>query len=171
MSGSAAHKTYCGGTRRDYRDDLQGKERYTFKWLAGMGYLSQPAGKFKLMLGEQPLVGFEVVEKTAKWKSPDGAVELDHEVRQAGSVSTSLVVPSLTLPSALLRPGQEAELRVVPQQNGSLRWVSVYEPDLAYLARAVPVGPACRGPESTAVIEQATTSRAARQRWFHTSRG
>ena len=109
-------------------DDLQGKERYTFKWLAGMGYLSQPAGKFKLMLGEQPLVGFEVVEKTAKWKSPDGAVELEDEVRQAGSEDTSGIL-SLTLPSALLRPGQEAELRVVPQQNGSLRWVSVYEPD------------------------------------------
>jgi len=109
-------------------DDLQGKERYTFKWLAGMGYLSQPAGKFKLMLAERPLVEFEVVEKTAKWKSPDGTVEMEYEVRQAGTEDTSGIL-CLTLPSALLRPGREAELRVIPEQNGSLRWCSVYEPE------------------------------------------
>ena len=107
-------------------DDLQGKERYTFKWLVGMGYLSQPSGKFRLRLHDRPLVEFEVVEKTAKWKSPDGTVELEYEVRQANTEDTSGIM-RLTLPSNLLHPGQEAELQVILEQNGSLRWFSVYE--------------------------------------------
>ncbi len=71
----------------------------TFTWVAGMGYVSEPTGKFTLFLGKQPLLELDVTQKTRTWKSADGDVALRYAVKSAeGLDSSGLMQLSLPLP-------------------------------------------------------------------------
>ncbi|HVM50298.1 MAG TPA: hypothetical protein VMU04_19880 [Candidatus Acidoferrum sp.] len=98
----------------------------TFTWVAGLGYATEPAGKFTLFLGERALLDFNVTLKDALWRSADGLVSLKYTVRAANDEDSSGLM-ELSLPAALLQPGAPAELRVVGSAANSRRWFSVFE--------------------------------------------
>ena len=100
---------------------------WTFQWVAGLGWITAPPGKFTLCLGDRPLVDFDVVQKTTTWtRTPTGQSFCGTRSADAVGLDSSGVM-ELTLPARLLTPGQPAELRVVPAQTGSPRWFAVYE--------------------------------------------
>jgi len=105
---------------------LDGSGSHTFRWVAGLGWVSQPAGKFSLLLGDKPLVNFQVAQKDTVWKSADGRVRLAYRCQAVNDLDSSGIM-ELTVPASLLTPGKRAELRVVPAQTGSRRWFGLYE--------------------------------------------
>ena len=100
----------------------------TFAWLAGLGYATEPAGKFSLFLGERPLLDLNVTRKDALWRSADGKITLKYTVKSANEQDSSGVM-ELSLPASLLQPGEPAELRVVGSPAHSRRWFGLYELD------------------------------------------
>jgi hypothetical protein len=98
----------------------------TFTWVAGLGYTSEPSGKFTLFLGEQPLLDLDVTGRDALWHSADGKTTLKYTVKSANEQDSSGVM-ELTIPARLLKPGEAAELRVVGSATGSRRWFGLYE--------------------------------------------
>jgi len=108
-------------------NDLAASGTYSFKWVAALGYFSQPAAKFQLLLGDKPLLSFGVVQEETTWKSADGAVSLRFKPISAearGEDRTGLM--ELTLPVNMLKSGKKAALRVVAPQTGSHRWFGIY---------------------------------------------
>jgi len=106
--------------------DVDRSKNYTFKWIAGLGMVDGPPGKFTLMLKNKKLVDFHAVNRDARWESPDGKINLRYIQRRLVEQGSSGVM-ELTLPASLLKPGSEAELRVLGSEAGNLRWASVYE--------------------------------------------
>ena len=56
--------------------DLKADAKHTFKWVAALGWISQPAAEFQLLQGDKPLLKFGVTHKQTTWKSAGGAVTL-----------------------------------------------------------------------------------------------
>ena len=126
VARQTGHEKYVAWRTKPVPKGLDPAGRYSFKWIAGLGWITQPKGKFTLMLGAEALVDFHVTQKTATWKSSDAKVQLTYTVMAAPGLDSSGVM-ELTVPAALLKPGEKAELRVVPAQTGSRRWFAVYE--------------------------------------------
>jgi len=107
--------------------DLSPKGAHTFKWIAALGWISQPPAKFQLLLGDKPLLGFGVVQEETTWKSPGAAVTLRFTPvsAEAGGLDRTGFM-ELTLPAGMLKPGKKARLRVVAPQTGSNRWFGIY---------------------------------------------
>jgi hypothetical protein len=95
--------------------------RHTFHFPAALGYRSQPAGSFRLFLGELPLLEFDVSLGTTTWRSADGQAVLRYSVK-ARSAEDSSGPMELELPASLLEPGKPATLRVTGSASGSRRW-------------------------------------------------
>ena len=123
LTGGAAHIAW---TTQPVSEDVTLSPSYTFRWMVGMGWISEPAGKFTLMLDEVPLVDFDVSQKDATWRNSAGDVTLKYTVKSVSGEDSSGVM-ELTLPASWLTPGQPVELHVVPVQNGSRRWFGLYE--------------------------------------------
>ena len=100
----------------------------TLGWVAGLGYRTEPSGKFTLFLGDRPLLDFNVTWKDALWRSADGKATLKYTVKSANDQDSSGVM-ELSLPPSLLRPGEPVELRVVGSPTRSRRWFGLYELD------------------------------------------
>jgi hypothetical protein len=107
-------------------DDLAPDQSYTFRWVAGMGYMSQPSGKFTLLLGEKPLLDFEVVQKDETWHGADGKIVLKYGMKRVETEDSSGIM-ELTLPGSMLKKGERAKLRVVGSAKESRRWFGIYE--------------------------------------------
>ncbi len=108
-------------------ENLDTKGSYTFTWIAALGYISQPATEFQLLLDDKPLVKFTVTHKDTTWSSADGAVALRFlPVSEEGSGQDRVGFMELKLPAGMLKPGQKAKLRVLAPQTGSRRWFAVY---------------------------------------------
>jgi hypothetical protein len=107
--------------------DRDASGAYCFKWVAALGYFSQPAAEFQLLLDDKPLLKFGVAQKETTWKSADGAVSLRFRPisSEAGGLDRTGFM-ELTLPAAMLKPGQKTKLRVLAPQTGSLRWFGIY---------------------------------------------
>jgi len=107
--------------------DLAPKGTYSFKWIAALGWISQPPAEFKLLLGDKPLLTFGVTQEETTWKSADAAVALRFTPvsEEAGGLDRTGFM-ELKLPAKMLKPGQKAKLRVVAPQTGSQRWFGVY---------------------------------------------
>ena len=99
---------------------------YSFKWIAGTGWLSQKPGGFTLFLDDKALIDFEVTGKSMRWKSEDGNVVLDYTVMSSDSEDSSGIM-KLTVPYSILTPGKPSELRVVGSDSKSARWFGLYE--------------------------------------------
>ena len=97
-----------------------------FTWVAGLGYASEPSGKFTLFLGPQPLLDLDVTGKDAIWRGADGKTSLKYTVKSANEQDSSGIM-ELSLPASLVKPGEAAELRVVGSAAGSRRWFGLYE--------------------------------------------
>jgi beta-galactosidase len=100
----------------------------TFTWVAGLGYVTEPSGKFTLFQGEEPLLEFNVTHKDTVWRSVDGTATLKYSVKAANEQDSSGLM-ELSLPASRLRPGQAVELRVVGSATQSRRWFGLYEVD------------------------------------------
>ena len=114
------------GKTKPVPKDLDLAKPYTFTWVAGLGYVSEPAGNFTLFLGTQPLLELDITQKNATWKSANGTVALNYVVKSADGLDSSGLM-QLSLPASLLKPGQEAELRIVGSAAHSQRWFGLYE--------------------------------------------
>jgi len=108
-------------------EDLKADAKHTFKWLAALGWISEPAAEFQLELGETKLLKFGVTQTETTWKSADGKVALTFlPMSQMAGGQDSSGIMSLTLPAEMLTPGEKALLRVRAPQTGSKRWFGPY---------------------------------------------
>ena len=108
--------------------DLKTGGAYSFKWVAALGWISQPAGTFQLLLGDKPLLTFGVTQKETTWKSADGAVALRFTpVSEEAGGEDRTGFMELALPAGMLKPGRKAKLRVLAPQTGSRRWFAIYQ--------------------------------------------
>jgi len=107
--------------------DLKPDGSYIFRWVAALGWVSQPPSEFQLMLDDTKLLKFGVTQKEIAWKGAGGKVTLRFLPMgsMAGNEDRSGVM-TLTLPSKMLTPGKRALLRVRAPQTGSLRWFGLY---------------------------------------------
>ena len=111
---------------RPRSDTADTAKPYVFTWVAGLGYITEPSGKFTLFLGEEPLLNFDVSHKDALWRSADGKTTFKYTVKSANDQDSSGLM-ELSLPAARLRPGEAVELRVVGSATHSRRWFGLYE--------------------------------------------
>jgi len=107
--------------------DLKPGENFTFKWVAALGWISEPPAEFQLMLGDKKLLTFGVTPKKTTWKSADGKVTLTFlPMGQMAGGQDSSGIMLLTVPGTMLTPGEKALLRVRAPQTGSKRWFGLY---------------------------------------------
>jgi len=108
-------------------EDLAAGARHTIRWVAALGWISEPAAEFQLLLGDRPLLKFGVTHEPTTWKSGDGAATLRFTPKgiEAGGADRSGIM-ELTVPAAMLEPGGKARLRVLAPQTGSQRWFGIY---------------------------------------------
>jgi len=108
-------------------NDLKPDGHFTFKWVAALGWISEPAAEFQLELGNTKLLKFGVTQAETTWKSTDGKVTLSFlPMGQMAGGQDSCGIMSLTVPAAMLTPGEKALLRVRAPQTGSKRWFGLY---------------------------------------------
>ena len=106
---------------------LAGSKPFVFRWRAAFGgVMDRPDGKFSVMFGDRSLVDFDLSHRDATWKNSSSGSELKYSVKTVEDGISSGVM-ELTLPTTLLKPGEQAELRVVATQNGSSCWFGLYE--------------------------------------------
>jgi hypothetical protein len=97
----------------------------TFVWAGGIGWRSQPGGGgFSLAMGGQRLLDFPFVTESTRWRSTDGSVTLDYQVRRSTSEDTFGLF-LLTVPADRVMPGRAVELALTATAQGSRRWISV----------------------------------------------
>jgi hypothetical protein len=113
---------------RSVSRNLDAAKPCIFTWVAGLGFLTEPSGKFTLFLGEEPLLDFDVSHKDALWRSADGKTALKYTVKSANDQDSSGLM-ELSLPASRLKPGEAVELRVVGSATKSRRWFGLYEVD------------------------------------------
>jgi len=138
----ATERSYRGGNVRAWivRQEEQGRfvtwetapvperlvgDRVTIVFAGTLGWISEPAGRFTLLLGDDPLVEFDVTDQPAEWKSADGTARLSFEPRLRYGPDTNGIF-RLTLPAARVTPGQPLRL-TVRASGGSMRWFGLPE--------------------------------------------
>jgi beta-galactosidase len=101
----------------------------TFRWIANVGWQSQPAGgKFTFFLGDEKLFDFDITLKSTEWKSPDGKAVLRYTVKSLDKTEDSSGIMELTVPAAKLPPGGEPiQLRVDGSGPNSRRYFGLQE--------------------------------------------
>ncbi len=123
---------YCrqtdGRSRLTVRFDAPAGSRKTalLRFAAGMGFVSQPAGKFTLRLNGMPLLDFNVALDDAIWRSADGRAVLRYLVRENGGQDSNGVL-ELEVVANLLKPDGTNALEVTGSANASQRWFGVYQ--------------------------------------------
>ena len=91
---------------------------------AGMGFISQPAGKFALRLNGAPLLDFNVTLDDATWRSTDDRAVLRFLVRENGGQDSNGVL-ELEVAADLLKPANNT-LEVTGSASDSQRWFGIY---------------------------------------------
>lgn len=103
--------------------DVRGKPEHVLLWRGGMGYFSEPPGRFALFVNEEKLIEIpELSQQDAAWFSADKTARLTYE-RDTATQDQGIF--KLTLPSARLTPGKSARLKVVGSDSGSRRWFGI----------------------------------------------
>lgn len=122
---------YCrqtdGQSRLTVRFDAPAGSGQTvlLRFAAGMGFISQPTGKFALRLNGTPLLDFNMTLDDATWRSADGRAVLRYLVRENGGQDSNGVL-ELEVAPELLKPAGNA-LEVTGSANESQRWFGVYQ--------------------------------------------
>ena len=98
--------------------------RFTFRWPAALGYVSQPPGRFTLYLGDRRLLDFDVTLESHTWRSEGDGASLTFAVH-ARNAEDATGVMTLDLPAAWLEPGKPATLRVTGSASNSRRWLGL----------------------------------------------
>ena len=101
----------------------------TFRWIANLGWQSQPAGgRFSLWLNHDRLLDFDIALTSTTWKSADGSVMLKYTVKsidrdEDSSGIMELIVPGSRLPTG----GGPVTLRVDGSKANSRRYFGLQE--------------------------------------------
>ncbi len=98
----------------------------TFRFAAGMGYFSQPAGKFEFRLNGGDAMEFNVSLTDQTWRSSSGQVSMHYSVLEANA-EDSCGIMVITAPAALLTAGKAVTFSVAGSDSASTRWFGVYE--------------------------------------------
>jgi len=116
--------------------DLKPDAPYQFRLAAGMGFISQPSGKFELRLNEKSLLEFNVAITDQSWQSADGKVKMTYIVMENNSEDSNGVL-LIEVPGSLLTPQKPADFEVVGSSSNSQRWFGLYlvSPQMAQALR------------------------------------
>ncbi len=125
---------YCRGTdgtsqvvweTQPVNKDLDPAQVYTFTWLAGTGYTSEPPAGFALYLNDKKLLTFGITMTSETWESADGSCTLEYQVENVSGQDSSGFM-KLTVPASRLKPGEASVLKVIGSNSNSNRWFAVY---------------------------------------------
>ena len=108
-------------------EKIDPSKNYTFKWIASMGFTSQPSGSFTLMVGDKKLLDFDVVLENTSWSSADSKVTLKYDVLKKVGTEDRNGMMTLTVPGSMLTAGEPLELKVVGSDSKSRRWFGIYQ--------------------------------------------
>ena len=104
--------------------DVRTRPTYAFTFAGGMGYPQQPQAAFALSLNGKKIIDIpQIVWKDHEWKGNGCVLRYVRE-----KATDELGCFTLTVPSALLKPGQPATLGVTAEAKDSRRWFAVMEP-------------------------------------------
>ncbi|MBN2292756.1 MAG: hypothetical protein JXM70_10045 [Pirellulales bacterium] len=95
-----------------------------FKWIANIGWITQPAGgHFTMYLNGKEILTFDVSHKHTTWTGKGAACRLKFTVKNIDRKEDASGIMELIVPGSLLKPGgKPVELRVVGSANNSKRY-------------------------------------------------
>jgi putative membrane-bound dehydrogenase-like protein len=99
---------------------------HTFRMPVGMGFASQPKGKFSLKVNGAALLEFDVSLTDRTWQGADGRARMRYLVKEANSEDSNGIL-EIDVPSAFLKAGRRAEFEVTGSASGSQRWFGIYQ--------------------------------------------
>jgi len=105
--------------------DMTPNRMVQFRLPIGMGFQSQPSGKFELRLNGKSLLTFDVTLTDKTWQGADSRVSMSYAVQENNSEDGNGVL-LINVPGALLQAGEPAMFEVVGSAANSLRWFGVY---------------------------------------------
>jgi putative heme-binding domain-containing protein len=105
--------------------DLKADSVFPFRLPAAMGFFSQPAGKFELVLNGQRALDFNVSLHDQAWQSADGKVRMSYTVMENNNEDSNGVL-LIEVAATLLEPGKPLTFEVVGSAAKSQRWFGVY---------------------------------------------
>jgi putative heme-binding domain-containing protein len=126
--------TYCRQTQEQSKltwqtmpvpADLKADAMYQFRLAAGMGFISQPSGKFQLRLDDKPVLEFNVAIADQSWQSADGKIKMSYTVMENNSEDSNGVL-LIEVAGSLLTPGKPATFQVIGSPSNSQRWFGIY---------------------------------------------
>jgi hypothetical protein len=116
--------------------ELNSNATYQFRLAAGMGFISQPSGKFELRLNDRPVLQFNVATTDQSWQSTDGRVKMNYIVMENNPEDSNGVL-LIDVAGSLLTPGKSANFEVIGSSSNSQRWFGIYLVTPA-MAKAMP---------------------------------
>jgi putative membrane-bound dehydrogenase-like protein len=96
-----------------------------FRLPVGMGFLSDPAGKFQLRLNGKAVLDFDVVLNDKAWQSVDARVQMGYTVMENNAADSNGIL-TIDVAGSLLQPGQPATFEVTGSAANSQRWFGIY---------------------------------------------
>ncbi|HJN18504.1 MAG TPA: glycoside hydrolase family 2 TIM barrel-domain containing protein, partial [Armatimonadota bacterium] len=102
------------------------RDKVTFAWAGGLGWIAEPEALFTLLLNGEELLTFGVVQQSTSWTSTDGRATLHYDLCEL-LPADSLGVFYLTVPSDSLALGKSVGLRVATETEGSHRWFMLHD--------------------------------------------
>jgi putative membrane-bound dehydrogenase-like protein len=106
--------------------DFAGPGAYSFRLPIGMGYLSDPKGKFTLRMNGRPVLDFSVAREDESWTSPDGLVRMFYTVMEHNAEDSNGVLV-IEAASTLLTPAEPVRFEVIGSAASSQRWFGIYD--------------------------------------------
>lgn len=97
----------------------------SFRVPAGMGFWSQPPGKFAFKVNGKFALDFEVVLTDQTWQSAKGDVRLLYSVMENNSEDSNGVL-TIEVANSLLKPGEPVTFQATGGNAQSQRWFGVY---------------------------------------------
>ncbi|MCI0746754.1 MAG: neutral/alkaline non-lysosomal ceramidase N-terminal domain-containing protein [Verrucomicrobia subdivision 3 bacterium] len=94
-----------------------------FRFPAALGYISQPAGHFELLVNGKPALQFDVTLHDEAWRSDDGKVRMAYAVRENNSEDSNGI---LTIEIEAVDAGGPVRLEVRGSSANSQRWFGLY---------------------------------------------
>lgn len=98
---------------------------YTFRFPAGMGFHSQPAGKFTLKVNGKSTLDFNVSLADALWQSKDGKISLRYQIMETSPEDSDGVL-TVSVKGDLLEANRSVNFEVAGSAANSQRWFGIY---------------------------------------------
>jgi hypothetical protein len=105
--------------------DLKADSSYQFRLAAGMGFASEPSGKFELRLNDKPVLAFNVALTDQSWQSADGKVKMSYTVLENNAEDSNGIL-LIEVADSLLAPAKSAHFQVIGSPANSQRWFGIY---------------------------------------------